>query len=136
IYGGLTTLFGRPPRYWLAVEDGSARAWVTANGVIPAEKNLAIDAENGFTADTSTVFETPDWSKHAIWYQIFPERFRNGDPSNDPNDHDYEHVVPWTSDWWKTAPGEPPGDENFYKGKGNIWKRRYGGDLQGLIQAL
>ncbi len=79
---------------------------------------------------------TPDWSKRAIWYQIFPERFRNGDVSNDPNDHDYEHVVPWTMDWWKSAANEAPGDENFYKGKGNIWTRRYGGDIQGLIESL
>lgn len=26
----------------------------------------------------------PDWAAHAVWYQIFPERFRNGDPTNDP----------------------------------------------------
>ena len=22
---------------------------------------------------------TPDWAKDAVWYQIFPERFRNGE---------------------------------------------------------
>ena len=26
----------------------------------------------------------PGWAKEAIWYQIFVERFRNGDPANDP----------------------------------------------------
>ena len=26
----------------------------------------------------------PEWSKDAIWYQIFPERFNNGDKTNDP----------------------------------------------------
>ena len=26
----------------------------------------------------------PAWAKSAVWYQIFPERFRNGDPKNDP----------------------------------------------------
>lgn len=25
-----------------------------------------------------------NWAKGAVWYQIFPERFRNGDPANDP----------------------------------------------------
>ena len=24
------------------------------------------------------------WAQKAVWYQIFPERFRNGDPKNDP----------------------------------------------------
>ncbi|MHC4146230.1 MAG: hypothetical protein ACYSUD_15785, partial [Planctomycetota bacterium] len=28
--------------------------------------------------------EPPVWAREAIWYQIFVERFRNGDPSNDP----------------------------------------------------
>ncbi|MBC8108918.1 MAG: alpha amylase N-terminal ig-like domain-containing protein, partial [Anaerolineae bacterium] len=78
----------------------------------------------------------PEWAKHAVWYQIFPERFRNGDPSNDPGDQWFEKKVPWTSNWWKTQQGEPPGEENFYKGEGNVWKRRYGGDIQGLKQAL
>ena len=78
-------------------------------------------------------FPTPDWAKHAVWYQIFPERFRNGDPRNDP-----DNSLPWTSDWWAThtAHGETPGEENFYRGTGNVWWRKYGGDVQGLIEAL
>src|SRR5204862_1531228 len=68
--------------------------------------------------------------------QIFPERFRKGDPSNDPGDKPYEHLVKWQAKWFATAEGETPGDENFYKGTGNVWKRRYGGDVQGLIEAL
>ncbi|PKM17914.1 MAG: hypothetical protein CVV11_17575 [Gammaproteobacteria bacterium HGW-Gammaproteobacteria-15] len=26
----------------------------------------------------------PGWAKSAIWYQVFPERFRDGDPANNP----------------------------------------------------
>jgi hypothetical protein len=37
-------------------------------------------------------FTTPDWVKHALFYQIFPERCCNGDPTNDP-----ENVRPWGS---------------------------------------
>jgi glycosidase len=81
-------------------------------------------------------FETPDWAKHAVWYQIFPERFRNGDTSNDPGGNWFERQVKWTSNWWKTQPGEAPGEDNFYKGEGNVWKRRYGGDIQGIKQSL
>ena len=50
----------------------------------------------------------PDWAADAIWYQIFPERFRNGDPSNDPTRASLElpidrvpeswTLTPWTSD--------------------------------------
>ena len=32
----------------------------------------------------------PAWSGDAIWYQVFVERFRNGDPGNDPTAHDIE----------------------------------------------
>ncbi len=78
-------------------------------------------------------FATPDWAKHAVWYQVFPERFRNGDTSNDP-----PRSLPWTSDWWAAhiEHGEAAGPQNFYRGKGNVWHRKYGGDLQGMIEAL
>ncbi|HDQ00525.1 MAG TPA: alpha-amylase, partial [bacterium] len=36
------------------------------------------------TFDTSV----PEWAKKVVWYQIFPERFRNGDPGNDPTTAD------------------------------------------------
>jgi glycosidase len=66
-----------------------------------------------------------------VWYQVFPERFRNGDRSNDP-----PGTQRWQSDWWSTLPGEKPGPENFYTGVGNVWQRRYGGDIQGARAAL
>ncbi len=75
--------------------------------------------------------ETPAWARDAVWYQIFPERFRNGDPSNDPED-----VQRWTAEWFATLEGEAAGEENFYRGMGNVWNRRYGGDLQGVMQSL
>lgn len=58
-----------------------------------------------------TPFETPDWVKGAVIYQIFPERFANGDPANDP-----PGVVPW---------GSPP-----------RWLEYQGGDLAGIVQHL
>lgn len=56
---------------------------------------------------------TPDWVKHTVWYQIFPERFANGDKSNDP-----ANVKPWN-------PNDHPGRDDFY-----------GGDLQGVLDHL
>ncbi|MEO0587529.1 MAG: alpha-amylase family glycosyl hydrolase, partial [Planctomycetota bacterium] len=96
------------------------------------------DGEDAFTIDTDIDVETPDWARDAVWYQIFAERFRNGDPSNDPGDAEYETLLPWTSDWWKTHTqhGEVAGDENFYEGQGNVWRRRYGGDIQGVMDKL
>ena len=57
-------------------------------------------------------FKSPEWVKETVWYQIFPERFANGDPSNDP-----EGTLPWGS--------QLPGREDFF-----------GGDLQGVIDNL
>lgn len=112
--------------YAFRLTDGSAV--VTYQQTAPAEAPFSMAAV--------PIVRTPDWAKTAVWYQIFPERFRNGDPSNDPGDKPGERLVKWTSDWWKTQPGEAAGDENFYQGKGNVWQRRFGGDIAGLQQSL
>ena len=36
-----------------------------------------------------TDYVQPAWVKEAVFYQIFPERFRNGDPGNDVKDGEY-----------------------------------------------
>ncbi|MBP6015609.1 MAG: alpha-glucosidase C-terminal domain-containing protein [Candidatus Promineofilum sp.] len=86
----------------------------------------------------------PEWAKGIIWYQIFPERFRNGDPNNDPNaaalegawPHDHTspwQVHPWTADWYERQPYEQRNGRDIWF---NIQRRRYGGDLQGIIDSL
>lgn len=84
----------------------------------------------------------PEWAIDATWYQIFPERFHNGDPSNDPprSSLDFLQYVPeswqlssWTSDWYARAPWEIESREEFYH---HVHRRRYGGDLQGVIDKL
>jgi hypothetical protein len=72
---------------------------------------------------------TPDWAKHAIWYQVMVERFRDGDPSNDP-----DPAMPWTADWYEAAPWEGRDGQTFYEHF--IFDRHYGGDLQGLREQL
>ncbi|OTO58467.1 neopullulanase [Enterococcus faecium] len=57
-------------------------------------------------------FTIPEWVKETVWYQIFPERFANGDKANDP-----EHTLPWGS--------KDPDREDFF-----------GGDLQGVRDHL
>lgn len=57
----------------------------------------------------------PKWSQEAIWYQIFVERFYNGDVANDPIaknlqgawPHTYDEnweLTSWTCDWNKDVP--------------------------------
>lgn len=82
------------------------------------------------------------WQDEAVWYQIFPERFRNGDPSNDPTreslggrDRAPQSWRPraWTSDWYARDAWEQARGEDFYW---TVGERRYGGDLQGVIDKL
>ena len=35
--------------------------------------------------DPNEKYEAPEWAEGIVWYQIFPERFRDGDPNNQPN---------------------------------------------------
>lgn len=117
-----------------SVMDETARGLVDSRDLTSRGNPRVVDSrllKSAFHVEMNPAFETPDWAKNAVWYQIFPERFRNGDPSNDP-----EGTQRWQSKWFATLPGEAPGEKNFYKGAGNIWKRRYGGDVQGLIWAL
>ncbi|KAA3599401.1 MAG: alpha-amylase [Calditrichaeota bacterium] len=86
----------------------------------------------------------PEWAKKVVWYQIFPERFHNGDKSNDPKLIDqkgaYPHdlksdweIHPWTSDWYELQPYEKKNGKDIWF---NIQRRRYGGDIQGIIDKL
>ncbi len=86
----------------------------------------------------------PQWAKKVVWYQIFPERFRNGDVRNDPTIKDIEgayphdatspwQIHPWTSDWYELQPYEKQNGKDIWF---NLQRRRYGGDLQGIIDKL
>jgi len=86
----------------------------------------------------------PGWAGDAIWYQVFVERFRNGDPSNDPTAHDIEgftadpappgwRPTPWSHDWYKEEPWAKGTGKNFYT---TVQFRRYGGDLEGVLDRL
>ncbi len=86
----------------------------------------------------------PSWIADAVFYQIFPERFRNGNPMNDPDKkslygsypHDTTsawHISPWTSDWYQLQPWEKKNGKGFWY---NAQRRRYGGDLQGVLEKL
>lgn len=58
------------------------------------------------------IFKAPSWAKDTVWYQIFPERFANGDPSINP-----KGTLAWES--------TEPTPKNFF-----------GGDFEGVIQNL
>jgi cyclomaltodextrinase / maltogenic alpha-amylase / neopullulanase len=85
----------------------------------------------------------PDWAKGIVWYQIFPERFANGDTKNDPaaekvfmNQKEIPQnwkVTKWTSNWFAESGWEKRAGGHF---NSHLYERRYGGDLQGIIDHL
>ena len=88
--------------------------------------------------------DVPGWAKAAVWYQIFPERFRDGDRANNPEVRDILGAWPpdtpvvwdrssWTGDWYSLQPWERIGGKGFYY---RAQQRRYGGDLKGIIDKL
>lgn len=99
-------------------------------------------AANAETVETEFV---PQWAKSVVWYQIFPDRFRNGDSSNDPTVETLAgadpqeppkqwQVHPWGSDWYQLQAYEKAnGEPELWK---HMQRRRYGGDLQGIINEL
>jgi glycosidase len=69
--------------------------------------------ESPFMADLATLtpMSVPEWAQGAVIYQIFPDRFDNGDPAND---------LPDTAPW-----GSPPTN-----------RFSQGGDLAGIVRRL
>ncbi|MBN9655937.1 alpha-glycosidase [Halobacillus sp. GSS1] len=100
-------------RYSFLLEDGKEQTVFT-------EKGFYDDVPLDDTAyhfcfpflNSIDVFQAPSWVKDTIWYQIFPERFANGDSSLDP-----EGTLAWGS--------TKPTPTNFF-----------GGDFQGVIDHL
>jgi cyclomaltodextrinase / maltogenic alpha-amylase / neopullulanase len=121
-FAGLVYTDRAPVSYFFKLVDGSTTAYLSGGEVF---STLADARSHAYSCSMTARFKTPDWAKHAVWYQIFPERFRNGDPGNDP-----PNTKRWTSKWFSTLDGE---SGEFYH---DVWRRRYGGDFQGIIQEL
>lgn len=71
-------------------------------------------------------FSTPDWAKGAVMYQIYTDRFYNGDKGNDVETNEYYYIGGYSkkvTDW------------NKYPDKMGV-REFYGGDLQGVMDKL
>jgi cyclomaltodextrinase / maltogenic alpha-amylase / neopullulanase len=95
--------------------------------------------------DKRSLATVPTWAKEAIWYQIFVERFRNGDPANDPKPADMAgsfpdklpsdwKITPWGHNWYAHEPWLDNVEAEGFSSK--IQARRYGGDLQGVLDKI
>ena len=108
-----------PIHYYFEVQAGKIRCFYNKCGV-------SKDLQDSRAFSVMPGFATPDWAKGAVMYQIFTDRFCNGDPSNDVEDHEYYYIGKYTvrvKDWDKVP--DPSGVHEFY-----------GGDLQGVLDKL
>ena len=130
-------------QYVISYHDGEHRELFGARGMVDADPVPFV-----YRAAEHTPFLTPEWAKDGIVYQIFPERFANGDPTNDPDftepmyeganalpasgkvNGEYFHLV---KDWYDVggllrSPYRTDGKPDYFS--------FYGGDIAGIRQKL
>lgn len=114
IVAGISNIY-----YYFEVQAGKARCFYNKYGVTR-------DLQQSRAFCISPGFSTPSWAKGAVIYQIFTDRFYNGDKTNDVEDHEYAYIgkpVTQVRDWDKLP--STMGVREFY-----------GGDLQGVMDKL
>ena len=112
-------LGNQPFEYMFEIKKGEQICYYNRCGVCESE-------ENYYAFKIVPGFSTPEWAKGAVMYQIFVDRFYNGDPDNDVEDREYIYIgSPSTKiKDWNQLPAEMD-IHNFY-----------GGDLQGVMDKL
>lgn len=108
-----------PVRYRFRVVKGQESCYYNRLGICQ-------DAQECFDYRITPGFHTPEWVKGAVMYQIFVDRFCNGDPDNDVQDCEYMYIgrpVSQVKDW----------DQNPSTMDVGCF---YGGDLQGVWNKL
>lgn len=105
--------------YFFEIRSGEERLFYNKRGVTE-------DLQRIYSFGIIPGFFTPDWAKGAVMYQIYVDRFCNGDPSNDVLTGEYSYIgeqVEKIEDW-EQCPKEM--DVRSF----------YGGDLQGILDKL
>ena len=108
-----------PIRYFFEIQAGRVVCYYNKLGVTRELQEM-------YSFGIIPGFHTPDWAKGAVMYQIFVDRFCNGDPSNDVLTGEYSYIGEQVNkvDDWNRFP-EQMDVRNFY-----------GGDLQGVIDKM
>lgn len=108
--------------YRFKVMSAEGAYWLTQLGVSRA------DAPDAFDFKLVADFAAPSWLDDAVFYQIFPDRFCNGDPANDVPSGAWERrgFTAQQREWGALPLGHSEGGGLDF----------YGGDLPGIIQKL
>ncbi len=105
--------------YYYEIHAGNVICYYNKLG---SQKNLNTD----YNFQVFPGFSVPKWARGAVFYQIFVDRFCNGDKSNDVLDNEYCYIGEGTrqvTDWFK------------YPDNMDV-RSFYGGDLQGVMDKL
>lgn len=105
--------------YYFEVHSGQMVCYYNSVGVCST-------VENYYNFSITPSFTTPDWAKGAVFYQIYVDRFYNGDPDNDVEKDEYFYIGEGTdrvADWEK------------YPASMGV-REFYGGDIAGVMQKL
>ena len=108
-----------PFRYYFEIRSGSEVCYYNRCGV---SERVVSD----YDYVVCPGFRTPKWAKGAVMYQIFTDRFCNGDPDNDVEDREYYYIGDYSrkvTDW------------NRYPAAMDV-REFYGGDLKGVWDKL
>lgn len=123
-FGGVVVSSTPNLQYFFELRDGSTVGYYSGGKYFT---RLAEGRRSAWHGVMLPAFETPEWAQHAIWYQIFPERFRNGSKANDP-----ANTASWTRRWNSASTtGDTP--RSFKDSPG---RRFYGGDIEGIREEL
>jgi alpha-glucosidase len=105
-------------KFWLQTSDDSVQ--FCAKGATRANPSFRDWFQ--FVCDV----HRPNWLDDRVFYQIFPDRFKNGDPSNDVQTGEYTYNgKPVVKKEWHELPTRA----------GNVFEH-WGGDLEGIRQGL
>ena len=143
------------------MEDNGTRAYFNGTTLSYSKpKRLVVNT----TSKDIQLFNVPNWAKEAVWYNIFPDRFYNGNHYNDPifNEFGPEAFKPnrlheqnfveeykweksnnvishfdrnrWTADFKEQVIWEKLGEREIDYSL--KYARMYGGDLQGIKEKI
>ncbi|MCP4711524.1 MAG: hypothetical protein GY869_23135, partial [Planctomycetes bacterium] len=132
--------------YYCEVRDLRANAYLAKNGVT----NIVPGRDDYIQVQAEIETYVPEWARHAVWYAIFPDRFRNSRPDNDPDMNELGQswfaenglgtfsISNWTDSWKELQPWEQKYRDLDHKccGSNLRYARHYGGDFQGIIEKL
>lgn len=114
------TLRMRRTGYRFLLQTNEGNHWYNAAGL---QRHSPTDA-NDFVLLTDV--HAPGWVADSVFYQIFPDRFADGDPANNVRDGEYAcYGRPVSARPWGAPPRQEHSATEFY-----------GGDLQGITRRL